>query len=138
MAIQGTRVNIFMLWINLGVSDDKEYACNEEDLGSILGQEDALEEEMATPSWGVFLPGEFHGQRSLVGYSPWDRKEADITEQLSPSFSFSLVHLNVLFHSFKKCVIVYTCNWQIGWLKNSFRRLVNVEVTSGWWVLSCP
>ena len=23
----------------------------------------------------VFLPGEFHGQRSLVGYSPWDHKE---------------------------------------------------------------
>ena len=23
----------------------------------------------------VFLPGEFHGQRSVVGYSPWDRKE---------------------------------------------------------------
>ena len=33
-----------------------------------LGQEDPLEEEMApTP---VFLPGESHGQRSLVGYSP--------------------------------------------------------------------
>ena len=23
----------------------------------------------------VFLPGEFHGQRSLVGYSPWGHKE---------------------------------------------------------------
>ena len=30
----------------------------------------------------VFLPGKFHGQRSLVGYSPWDRKESDTTEQL--------------------------------------------------------
>ena len=28
----------------------------------------------------VFLPGEFHGQRSLAGYSPWGRKESDITE----------------------------------------------------------
>ena len=28
----------------------------------------------------LFLPGEFHGQRSLVGYSPWDRKESDRTE----------------------------------------------------------
>ena len=28
----------------------------------------------------VFLPGEFHGQRSLVGYSPWGRKESDTTE----------------------------------------------------------
>ena len=28
----------------------------------------------------VFLPGEFHGQRSLVGYSPWGCKELDTTE----------------------------------------------------------
>ena len=28
----------------------------------------------------VFLPGESHGQRSLVGYSPWGRKESDMIE----------------------------------------------------------
>ena len=28
----------------------------------------------------VFLPGEFHGQRSLVGYSPWPHRESDPTE----------------------------------------------------------
>ena len=28
----------------------------------------------------VFLPGKFHGQRSLVSYSPWGRKESDMTE----------------------------------------------------------
>ena len=33
----------------------------------------------------VFLPGKFHGQRSLVGYSPQGRKELDTTEQLSLS-----------------------------------------------------
>ena len=31
----------------------------------------------------VLLPGEFHGQRSLMGYSPWSRKELDRTESLS-------------------------------------------------------
>ena len=31
----------------------------------------------------VFLPGEFHGQRSLVGYSPCGRKELDMTEGLT-------------------------------------------------------
>ena len=31
----------------------------------------------------VFLPGEFHGQRNLAGYSPWGCKESDMTEQLS-------------------------------------------------------
>ena len=30
----------------------------------------------------VLLPGKSHGQRSLVGYSPWGRKESDTTEQL--------------------------------------------------------
>ena len=31
----------------------------------------------------IFLPGEFHGQKSLVGYSPWGHKESDKTEQLT-------------------------------------------------------
>jgi len=39
---------------------------------------DPLEEGMATTP--VFLPGEFHGQRSLTGYSPWGCKESDTTE----------------------------------------------------------
>ena len=28
----------------------------------------------------VFLPGKFHGQRSLAGYSPWGRRESDTTD----------------------------------------------------------
>ena len=31
----------------------------------------------------VFLPGEFHGQRSLAGYGPWGRKDWDTTEGLT-------------------------------------------------------
>ena len=30
----------------------------------------------------VFLPGKFHGQRSLVGYNPWGRRESDTTKLL--------------------------------------------------------
>ena len=30
----------------------------------------------------VFLPGKFHGQRGLVGYSPWGHKESDKTEPI--------------------------------------------------------
>ena len=45
-----------------------------------LGLEDPLEKGMATTP--VFLPGDFHGQRNLVGYSPWGLKESDMTEQL--------------------------------------------------------
>ena len=43
-----------------------------------LGWEDPQEGEwQPTP---VFLPEKFHGHRSLVGYSPWGRKELDTTE----------------------------------------------------------
>ena len=31
----------------------------------------------------VFLPGESHGQRGLIGYSLWGRKESDMTKQLT-------------------------------------------------------
>ena len=30
-----------------------------------------------------FLPREFHGQRSLAGYSPWGHKESDMTQRLT-------------------------------------------------------
>ena len=53
-----------------------------------LGWEDPLEEGMATHS--VFLPGEFHGQRSLVGYSPWVCKELDMTEHAHTTYEFSV------------------------------------------------
>ena len=46
----------------------------------MLGQEDPLKEEMATLSRKVSLPGKFHGQRSLEGYSPSGCKESDLTE----------------------------------------------------------
>ena len=32
-----------------------------------------------------FLPKESHGQRSLVGYSPWDHKELRLSTQLEKS-----------------------------------------------------
>ena len=35
----------------------------------------------------VLLPGESHGWRSLVGYSPWGRKESDTAERLHFHFS---------------------------------------------------
>ena len=34
----------------------------------------------------VFLSGQFHGQRNLVGYSPWDCKQSDTTEGLTLNF----------------------------------------------------
>jgi len=39
----------------------------------------------------VLLPGKSHGRRSLVGCSPWGRKESDMTERLHFHFSLSCI-----------------------------------------------
>ena len=65
-----------------GGSDGKESTCNVGDLGSIAGLE-------RSPGGGHDNPLQYsclenpHGQRNLVGYSPWGCKELDVTEQLS-------------------------------------------------------
>ena len=66
----------------LGGSDGKESACHAGDPGLIpeLGRSPEGGKWLPNP---VFLPGEFYGQRSLVGYSPWGRRESDTTERLS-------------------------------------------------------
>ena len=63
-----------------GGSDGKASACNAEDRGLIPGSGRSPGEQNGnTP---VLLPGKFHRQRSLGGYSPWGCKESDTTEQL--------------------------------------------------------
>ena len=53
-----------------------------------LSWENPLEEVwQPTP---VFLLGEFHAQRSLVGYSPWGHKESYTTERLNLSLFYCL------------------------------------------------
>ena len=39
----------------------------------------------------VLLPGKFHGQRSLVGCSPWGLEESDTTERLHFHFPLSCI-----------------------------------------------
>ena len=41
----------------------------------------------------VFLPGEFHEQRSLVGYSPRGHKECDTTERLTHTHTHTHTHI---------------------------------------------
>ena len=45
----------------------------------------------------LFLPGKFHGQRSLEGYSPWGRKESNTTEHTHTVFLNTLVKIHSLF-----------------------------------------
>ena len=75
-----------------GGSNGKASACSAGDPGLIpgVGKIPCRRKWQPTP---VHLPGKFHGLRSLVGYSPWGRKESDTTEQLPFLSFFSLLSL---------------------------------------------
>ena len=65
------------LWAYLVTQIVKIHLPMRETQVQFLGQEDPLGKEMQpTP---VFLPGKSHRERSLVGYSPWGRKESAMT-----------------------------------------------------------
>ena len=74
-----------------GGSDGKESACNMEDPSLILGWEDPPWRRNWQPT-PIFLPGKSHGQRSLVGYSRWGRKELDTTERLTHTHTHTHTH----------------------------------------------
>ena len=63
-------------------SDSKESACDAGDAGSIPGSERSPVEGNGYPLQYSCLENP-HGQRSLVGYSPWGHKELDRTELLT-------------------------------------------------------
>ena len=65
-----------------GGSDGEESACNAGDIRDMFlipGSGRSPGRGNATHSH-QFLPGKFHRQRTLVGYSPWGRAELDTTE----------------------------------------------------------
>ena len=65
--------------MSMGGSDYKESVCNAGDPSSTpaLGRSPGGREWLSTPD---FFSEELHGQRSLVGYSPWGHKKSDMTE----------------------------------------------------------
>ena len=68
------------------------FVYNAGDLGLIPGLGKSPGERSGNPG---LLPGKSHGQRSLVGYSPWGRKESDTTEQIH----FTSLHFTLLSRS---------------------------------------
>ena len=71
-----------------------ERICLQETWVRSLGQEDPPPPRRR--KWQpvpVFLPGESHGQRNLVGYSPWGHKELDTTERLTPTQLYTVTCL---------------------------------------------
>ena len=91
-----------------------------------LGQEIPWRREwLLTP---VFLPGKFHGQRSLAVYSLWGRKESDTTEWQTLSLSpyTNSQHFNIL-HTYyiKGCYSLVHCKiWSDNVHATSFMHLV--------------
>ena len=80
-------------------SDSKLSACNSGHPCSIPGLGRCPGE--GNGSTRIFLHGEFHGQTSLAGYSPWGHKESDMTEQLT--FLLFSVRILIVPSSLKKC-----------------------------------
>ena len=56
-----------------------------------------------------FLPGKSHGQRNLVGYSPWSCKESDITERFSTHVSLDPAKLNFVLPLCWSQLLKYVC-----------------------------
>ena len=75
-------------WENWGLCGNLEFG----DFGLFLLTTMIFESYQWRRQWHptlVLLPGKSHGQRSLVGCSPWGHKESDMTEQLPFHFSLS-------------------------------------------------
>ena len=78
--------------VALVVKDLPASAGVERDVGPIPGMISLRRERHLTP---VFLPGNFHGQRSLAVYSPWGLSELDMTERPSTHTHIRLDVLSV-------------------------------------------
>ena len=91
----------------------------------------------------VFLPGESHGQRSLAGYSPWDRKELDTTERLSTAqrankrqTPFRLPFLIIVLRKCSWVCVFFTGDYRTSLVAQMVKRLPTMRETGvqslGW------
>ena len=84
-------------------SDGKESACNAGDSSSIPGLGKIPWKREWLPTL-VFLPGNFHGQRSLVGHSPWAGQRVDTTKWLTLSLFSDTVKQHL--------ILSFFCKWK--------------------------
>ena len=57
-----------------------------------------------SPQEGNGMPGKSHGQRSLVGYSAWGRKESDRLSDFTFTFCFLEICLSIYFLTLQYCI----------------------------------
>ena len=76
----GSLIDMLVSWLLgfPGSPDDIESACSTGDVFDPCVGKIPYKREWHPNS--VFVPGESHGQTTLAGYSPWGRKESDMTE----------------------------------------------------------
>ena len=87
----------------------------------------------------VVLPGKFHGQRSLTGYSPCGRKESDMTEHTCLVFLL-LKELFILFtiSPLSEMSFANIFSLSIGWLFTFLIVSFYVQKCLIWWNPVCP
>ena len=76
----------------------------------------------------VLFPGKSHGQRSVVGYSPWGRKESDTTERLHFHFTIARTWKQPICPSADKWIkmlwYIYTMEYYSAIKKNAFESVL--------------
>ena len=115
------RILSLHYWSFPGGSESKESDCNAGDTrdpGSVPGS-GVNGNGNPTP---VFLPEKSRGQRSLVGYSPWNHKESDTTEQIT---------LSLFFHVYR----AYSLNNRVYFMHLYFLVLLASKARVGYWLL---
>ena len=123
------------LWASLVAQRLKRLPAMPETRVRSLGQEDPWRRKwQPTP---VLLPGESHGGRSLVGYSPWGRKESDSIDYLLclPENTVLLKQLS----SFSCCGEDHlSCKFYQCKEKQKKRRICSITVPPPLWIILWP
>ena len=129
-------IKSFWTWGFPGNLDSKASACNAGDPGSIPGSGRSSGEGNGPPT-PVFMPGESHGPRSLVGYSPWGCKDLDMTEQLLFTSLLSIVRdlkktsglSSLTVREYRKFSMSTLRGSWVGWLEQRLWRKTDLDWT---------
>ena len=121
------KIVLYEGWASLVAQTVKNLPAMQETWVQSLCGKDPLEKGMP-----VFLPRDFHGQRSLVGQGPWGHKELDTTGQLTHThrkdIAKSVYRLEI--NTGHKLLIFYklanTANMLIKWYSLYIHRRVSI------------
>ena len=123
-----------------GGSDSKDSACSEEDLGLIPGLG-------GSPGGGHDNPLQYsclenpHGQRSLVGYSPWGHKEPDMTKHSTALCVWLYLRACMSVYSFMRLRGMYYSYYKRGILRLREKNLKAFQQVRSWglkWTIPPP